>query len=63
MKQKFSAQRSLFSNRARATQVLIALNIFAFAAEMYSGGSTNSTVLYHMAHYFRRQSTQANGGG
>ena len=50
--QKFGAQRSLFSNRARATQVLIALNIFVFAVEIYSGGSTNLTVLYRMGALF-----------
>lgn len=46
--ERFGSQRSLFSNRARATQLLIAINVFAFIAECYQGGATNIEVLYQL---------------
>jgi len=42
----FAPRRSIFSARARATQVLIALNVLMFAVEIVRGGSTNPEVLY-----------------
>jgi membrane associated rhomboid family serine protease len=46
--ERFGSQRSLFSHRARATQLLIAINLFAFIAESYQGGGTNLEVLYRL---------------
>jgi rhomboid protease GluP len=46
--ERFGAQPTLFSNRARATQILIALNVLMFGVETYAGGSTKLGVLYHL---------------
>jgi rhomboid protease GluP len=43
--ERFGAQRTLFSPRARATQLLIAVNILMFGLEVLCGGSTNLEVL------------------
>ena len=45
---KFGAQPSLFSKRARATQILIALNVIMFAVEAFLGGGTDPETLYRM---------------
>ncbi len=50
--EKFGSQRSLFSSRARATQLLIAINVLAFVAEICLGGSTNLHVLYQLGGLF-----------
>ena len=50
--EKFGAQRSLFSKRARATQIFIALNVFMFVAESCLGGGTNMRVLYRLGALF-----------
>jgi rhomboid protease GluP len=42
----------LFSRRARATQILIALNLFMFAVEECQGGGTNLGVLYRLGALF-----------
>ena len=44
----FAPRRSFFSRRARATQLLIVLNVLMFALEMLRGGSTRPEVLYHL---------------
>lgn len=44
----FAGRRSLFSKQARATQLLIVLNLAMFAVECYWGGSTNGWVLYRL---------------
>jgi rhomboid protease GluP len=44
----FAVRRSLFSKRARATQVLILLNIVMFVVETCRGGGTDSWVLYKL---------------
>ena len=46
--EKFAAPRTLFSRRARATQVLIALNVLMFFLEAAPGGSENGEVLYRL---------------
>jgi len=48
----FGVRRSLFSNRARATQILMVLNIFMFVVESSLGGSTNLDVLYRLGGLF-----------
>ena len=45
---RFGARRSLFSSRARATQILILLNVLMFVAEIWLGGSTDLDVLYRL---------------
>jgi rhomboid protease GluP len=50
--QSFGAQRSLFSNQARATQLLIFLNVSMFLAESLMGGSTNIDTLYRLGALF-----------
>ena len=50
--ERFGARRSLFSNRARATQILILLNVVMFVAEVCLGGSTNLKVLYRLGAMF-----------
>ena len=50
--EKFGLQRSLFSSRARATQILIALNVLMFAVESYLGGSDDGRVLYRLGALF-----------
>jgi rhomboid protease GluP len=50
--QTFGVQRSLFSNHARATQLLIAVNVLAFVAEAYLGGTTDLRVLYQLGALF-----------
>ena len=61
--ERFAARRSLFSSRARATQILIILNVCMFVAEICLGGGTDPEVLYRLAHYFHRRSAGVNGGG
>ena len=48
----FGVQRSLFSNRARATQILIVLNVFMFVVESCLGGGTDLDVLYRLGALF-----------
>ena len=50
--EKFGLQRSLFSSRARATQILLVLNVLMFAAESCLGGGTNGRVLYRLGALF-----------
>ncbi len=50
--QKFGVQRSLFSYRARTTQLLIVVNVFAFIAESCLGGGTKLDVLYRLGALF-----------
>jgi rhomboid protease GluP len=50
--QSFGAQRSLFSKEARATQLLILLNVLMFVAEMLQGGSTNPETLHRLGALF-----------
>ena len=50
--ERFAAPRSLFSYRARATQILIALNVAMFLVEIYMGGGTNLQVLYRLGALF-----------
>jgi rhomboid protease GluP len=50
--EKFGAQRSFFSRQARATQLLIALNVLMFGLEILFGGSTNSEALYRLGALF-----------
>ncbi|NLS91721.1 MAG: rhomboid family intramembrane serine protease [Planctomycetaceae bacterium] len=50
--ERFGSQRSLFSNRARATQLLMAVNVLAFIAESCLGGGTNLDVLYRLGGLF-----------
>jgi rhomboid protease GluP len=50
--ERFAARRSLFSNGARATQILILLNIFMFVAEIRLGGATDLDVLYRLGALF-----------
>ena len=44
----FGTARPLFSRKALCTQILIAMNIVAFVAEMALGGATNPATLYQM---------------
>ncbi len=46
--QTFGATPSLFSPRARATQILIVLNLVMFGVESCLGGGTNTAVLYRL---------------
>jgi rhomboid protease GluP len=48
----FGVQPSLFSRRACATQIIMALNVFMFVAENYLGGGTNLEVLYRLGALF-----------
>jgi rhomboid protease GluP len=48
----FGARRTLFSRHARATQILILLNVLMFAAEMGAGGSENLHTLYQLGALF-----------
>jgi rhomboid protease GluP len=48
----FGSKRSLFSNRARVTQILITLNVLMFALEICLGGSTNLRALYRLGGLF-----------
>jgi len=48
----FTAAPGLFSPQARATQMLIVLNVLMFAAEILLGGATNGAVLYHLGALF-----------
>jgi rhomboid protease GluP len=48
----FGTTRSIFSLRARGTQVLIALNFAMFVAEIIAGGSTNLQTLYRLGAVF-----------
>ena len=49
---RFGDQRSLFSRPARATQVIMALNVFMFMVEICLGGSTDLDVLYRLGALF-----------
>ena len=46
--ESFGAQPSLFSKQARATQILIALNVLMFAVEIWFGGGNNPEALYRL---------------
>ncbi|MGD1083367.1 MAG: rhomboid family intramembrane serine protease [Verrucomicrobiota bacterium] len=46
--ESFGARPSLFSKQARAVQILIALNLLMFAAEMAFGGASNPDTLYRL---------------
>jgi rhomboid protease GluP len=48
----FGAQRSLLSREARATQLLIVLNLLMFTAEIWFGGATNPGALYRLGALF-----------
>jgi rhomboid protease GluP len=48
----FGAQRPFFSPQARATQILIGLNVLMFAVEIILGGSTNQRTLYRLGAFF-----------
>jgi len=50
--ESFGAQPSLFSGQARATQILVALNLLMFAAELRFGGSRNPEALYRLGGMF-----------
>lgn len=50
--ERFGSQRSLFSSRARATQLIMAVNVVVFLAESRLGGGTNLYVLYRMGGLF-----------
>ena len=50
--EKYGLQRSLFSSRARATQILIALNGLMFAVESCLGGAADGRVLYRLGALF-----------
>ena len=50
--EQFGASRSLFSKQARATQILIVLNVLVFLAETLSGGATNPETLYRLGAMF-----------
>ena len=46
--ERFGAHPRLFSRRARATQILLALNLVVFLREIQKGGSTDAAVLYQL---------------
>jgi rhomboid protease GluP len=48
----FGARPTLFSKLARATQMLIVLNVVMFGAELGLGGSTNGEALYRLGALF-----------
>jgi len=50
--EKFGARPSLFSRRALATQILLALNLVMFAGEIYLGGSDDPQALYRLGALF-----------
>lgn len=50
--ERFGAQRSLFSNQARATQIFIALNVSMFLVQCWLGGGTDLDVLYGLGALF-----------
>jgi len=50
--ESFGATPALFSNLARATQLLIVANIVMFGAEIYFGGSENLDSLYRLGAMF-----------
>ena len=50
--ENFGAPRSLFSKQARATQILISLNVLMFAAEINLGGGTDLNTLYRLGALF-----------
>ncbi len=50
--ERFGSRRSLFSSRARATQILVAVNVLAFLAESWLGGATDLYVLYQLGAAF-----------
>jgi rhomboid protease GluP len=50
--EKFGARRTLFSRHARATQILIVLNLLMFAAETSFGGGENLDTLYRLGAFF-----------
>ena len=51
--ERFGTQRSLFSKQARATQILIALNVLMFVIEISAGGATNQETLYKLGALFQ----------
>ena len=50
--QSLGARPSLFSKQARATQILLALNVSTFAAEVFLGGGSNPETLYRLGALF-----------
>ena len=50
--ESFGTGRSLFTRFARATQIIILLNVIMFVLEMLSGGSTNGETLYRLGALF-----------
>lgn len=50
--ERFGVQRSLFSRRARGTQLLMALNAAMFVVESCLGGSTDPDVLFRLGAFF-----------
>jgi rhomboid protease GluP len=49
---QFGGRRTLFSRHARATQLLILLNVLMFAAEIFAGGGENPETLYQLGALF-----------
>lgn len=49
---RFGAGRKIFSKQARATQVLIGLNVLMFLAEIWRGGSTDMDALFELGALF-----------
>ena len=49
----FASSRPLFSKQARATQIVIVLNVVMFAAEIYFGGATNPEALLLLGALYR----------
>lgn len=50
--ERFGARPTLFSRQARATQVIIGLNLLMFAVEMGAGGGENLDTLYRLGAVF-----------
>ncbi len=50
--ERFGATPGLFSKQARATRVLICLNLLMFAAEVLLGGATDGQALYRLGALF-----------
>ncbi len=48
VEQNVAPRATLFSRRARVTQIVIALNVAMFVVEMLAGGATDSNVLFHL---------------
>jgi len=50
--ESYGADASFFSKRARATQLLVALNLLMFGVEMYFGSSTSPNTLFRLGALF-----------